>query len=48
MITEHETQGEQKIHLTMAINFISFKNSKDFDKNQYIHLTSDNTEITMG
>ena len=32
----------------MAINFISFKDSKDFDKNQTIHLKSDNTEIMMG
>ena len=44
----NETQGEWKIHLTMAINFISRKNSKDFDKNQPIHLKSDNTEIMMG
>ena len=46
-ITEHETQDELKIHLTMAINFISLKDSKDFDKNQTIHLKSDNTEIMM-
>ena len=32
----------------MAINFISLKVSKDFDKNQLIHLKSDNTEIMMG
>ena len=33
---------------TMAINFISFKDSTDFDKTQIIHLKSDNTEIMMG
>ena len=43
-ITEHETQGEWKIHLTMAIDFIYFK---DF-KNQIIHFKIDNTEIMMG
>ena len=32
----------------MSINFISRKDSKDFDKNQLIHLKSDNTEIMMG
>ena len=32
----------------MSINFISRKDSKDFDKNQHIHLKSDNTEIMMG
>ena len=47
-ITEHETQAEWKIHLTMTSNFISFKDSKDFDKNQTIHLKSDNTEIMIG
>ena len=47
-ITEHETQGEWKIHLTAAINFISYKDSKDFDKVQVIHLKSDNAEIMMG
>ena len=25
MINSHKTKGEWKIHLTMAINFISFK-----------------------
>ena len=33
---------------TMAINFISFKDSTDFDKTQIIHLKGDNTEIMMG
>ena len=33
-ITEYETQGEWKIHLMMKINIISYKDSKDFDKNQ--------------
>ena len=42
------TQGEWKIHLTMVINFISSKDSKDFDENQIIHLKSDNIEIMMG
>ena len=32
----------------MAIDFISLKDSNDFDGNQTIHLKSDNTEIMMG
>ena len=32
----------------MAINFISFKDSKDLNKNQTIHLKSDSTETVMG
>ena len=32
----------------MAINFISRNDYKDFDKNQFIHLESDNTEVMMG
>ena len=44
-ITEHKTQGEWKIHLTMAINFIS---SKDSDKTRTMHAKNDNIEIMMG
>ena len=47
-ITEDETQGEWRTHLTMTINFISRKDTKNFDKNQLIRLKSDNTEIMMG
>ena len=32
----------------MTINFISYKDSKDFDETQIIYLKSDNTEIMMG
>ena len=32
----------------MAINFISFKDSKDLNKNQTINLKSDSTETVMG
>ena len=32
----------------MTINFISYKDSKDFDETEIIHLKSDNTEIMMG
>ena len=32
----------------MAINFISLRDSKDFDENQTMHLKSDNTESMMG
>ena len=46
-ITEHETQGEWKIYLTMVINFISYKDSKEFGKTQIIHSKNDNTEIMM-
>ena len=46
--TEHEIQEEWKIRLTMAITFIYLKDSIDFDKNQLIHLKSDNTEVMMG
>ena len=50
-MTEHKTQGELKIHLKMAINFISSKDSKDFkdfDGTQIIHLKNVNAEIMMG
>ena len=42
--TEHKTQGEWKIHLTMAINFIS---SKDSSETRTMHAKSDNTEIMI-
>ena len=45
IITNHKTQGGWKIHLTMAINFISFKDS---DKTRIMHRKSDNIEIMMG
>ena len=41
----HKTQGEWKIHLTMAINFIS---SKDSDEILTMHTKSDNIGIMMG
>ena len=41
-ITEHETQGEWKIHLTIAINVISSKGSKDSDETPVLHFKSDN------
>ena len=44
-ITEHKTQGEWNIHLTMAVNFIS---SKDSDETCTMHAKSDNVEIMMG
>ena len=44
-ITEHKTQGEWEIHLTMAINFIS---SRDSDETRTIHAKSNNVEIMMG
>ena len=43
-ITEHKTQGEWKIHLTMAINFISFKDS---DEIRTVHGKSNNVETMM-
>ena len=44
-ITEHKTQSKWKIQLTMAINFISFKDS---DETCSMHAKSDNVEIMMG
>ena len=44
-IVEHETQSEWKIQLTMAINFIS---SKDSDETSTMHAKSNNVEIMMG
>ena len=42
MINSHKTKGEWKIHLTMAINFISFK---DFNETCVMDTKSDNIEI---
>ena len=44
-ITEHKTQSEWKIQLTMAINFISLKDS---DETRTMHAKSNHTEIMMG
>ena len=44
-IIEHKTQSELKIQLTMAINFIS---SKDSDETRTMHGNSNNVEIMMG
>ena len=43
-ITEHKTQGEWKIHLTMAINFIS---SKDSDETRTMHTKSDKIVVNQ-
>ena len=40
-----ETSSEWKIHQTMAINFIS---SKDSDETRTMHTKSNNVEIIMG
>ena len=42
---EHKTQSEWKIQLTMAVNFIS---SKDSDETRTMHTKSNNVEIMMG
>ena len=42
---DKSSQGEWKIHLTMAINFIS---SKDSNEPQIMHSKTDNVEIMMG
>ena len=42
---DHKTQSEWKIQLTMAINFIS---SKDSDETRTMHAKSNNVEIMMG
>ena len=44
-IIEHKTQSEWKIQLTMAINFIS---SKDSEETRTMHTKSNNVEIMMG
>ena len=44
-IIEHETESEWKIQWTMAINFIS---SKDSDETRTMHTKSNNVEIMMG
>ena len=45
IINDHKTQGEWKIHITMAINFFS---SKDFEEIRIMHSKSDNIEILIG
>ena len=45
MINDHKTQGEWRIHLTMAINFIS---SKDSDETRTMHAKNNNVEIMKG
>ena len=45
IINDHKTQIEQKIQLTMAINFFSSKNSEE---TRTINTKSDNIEIMMG
>ena len=45
IINDHKTQGEWKIHLTMAINVFS---SKDSDEIRIMHSKSDNIEILIG
>ena len=42
---KHITQSEWKIQLTMAINFIS---SKDSEETRTMHTKSNNVEIMMG
>ena len=44
-IIEHKTQSEWEIRLTMAVNFIS---SKDSDEIRTMHTKSNNVEIMMG
>ena len=45
IINNHKTQGEWKIHFTMAIYFIS---SKDSDETRTMHTKSDNIKIMKG
>ena len=45
IINDHKTQGEWKIHLTMAINFFS---SKDSEEIRTMHSKSDNLETLIG
>ena len=45
IINDHKTQGEWKIQLTMAINFIS---SKDSNETHSMHTKIDNIETIIG
>ena len=45
LIDNQKTQGEWKIQLTMAINFISLEDS---DETRTMHAKSDNIEILIG
>ena len=45
IINDHNTQGGWKIHLTMAINLFS---SKDSEEIRTMHSKSDNIEILIG
>ena len=45
IINDHKTQGEWKIHVTMAINFFS---SKDSEEIRTMHSKSENIEILIG
>ena len=45
IINDHKTQDEWKIQLTIAINFIS---SKDSNKNRTMHTKSGNIKIMIG
>ena len=45
MIDEHKTEGEWKIQLTMAVNFIS---SKDSNETRTMNSESNNIEIMIG
>ena len=45
IINYYKTQGEWKIHLIMAMNFIS---SEDSDETRIMDSKSDNLEIMMG
>ena len=45
MINYHKSEGEWKIQLTLAINFMS---SKDSEETRTMHTKSHNIEIMMG
>ena len=45
IINDHKSQGEWKIQLTLAINFVS---SKNFKETRTMHSNSDNIETMIG
>ena len=45
IVNDNKTQGEWKIHLTMAINFFSSKNSEE---TRTMYSKNNNIEIMMG
>ena len=48
MMNNLKTQGKWKMELMMTINFMSSKNSKDFNETFTMHTKSNDIEILIG